>query len=78
MLMDVSPAAIQQNSLFADEEADEGDIQLMQTMDMINRKMGKDAIFLASAGIRKHWQMKRENKSPCYTTHWGELPTARC
>jgi DNA polymerase V len=77
MLMDVSPAATRQNSLFANEETDEGAVQLMQTMDSINRKMGKDAIFLASAGIGKHWQMKRGNKSPCYTTHWGELAVAR-
>jgi DNA polymerase V len=50
----------------------------MQTMDLINRKMGKDAIFLASAGIRNHWQMKRENKSPSYTTNWNELAEVRC
>lgn len=78
MLMDLGPVATQQNSLFADEVADESAIQLMQTMDSINRKMGKDSIFLASAGIRKHWQMKRENKSPSYTTQWEELAVARC
>jgi len=73
MLMNVTPAAAQQNSLFADEVADESAVQLMQTMDLINRKMGKDSVFLASAGIRKHWQMKRGNKSPCYTTDWTQL-----
>jgi len=78
MLMDIAPAATQQNSLFADEVADESAVQLMQTMDLINRKMGKDSIFLASAGIRKHWQMKRENKSPSYTTDWDELAEVRC
>jgi DNA polymerase V len=78
MLMDITPAATQQNSLFADEVTDEGGIQLMQAMDLINRKMGKDAIFLASAGIRKRWRMKQGNKSPCYTTNWDELAVARC
>lgn len=81
MLMDLSPAATQQNSLFSDEVADESAAQLMQTMDLINRKMGKDSIFLASAGVRKHWQMKRGNKSPSYTTNWDEwdeLAEVRC
>lgn len=78
MLMDLAPAATQQNSLFADDVADAEAVQLMRTMDSINRKMGKNAVFLASAGVRKHWQMKQENKSPCYTTHWDELAVAQC
>ncbi|MBU1690660.1 MAG: Y-family DNA polymerase [Gammaproteobacteria bacterium] len=78
MLMDLSPVATQQNSLFAEEGADEESAHLMQTMDLINRKMGKDAVFIASAGVRKHWQMKSGNKSPCYTTNWGELAEVRC
>lgn len=77
MLMDLAPAASQQNSLFVDEVAEESATQLMQTMDSINRKMGKDAIFLASAGTGKHWRMKQGNKSPCYTTNWDELAEAR-
>lgn len=77
MLMDIAPAATQQNSLFVNEGANESAIQLMQTMDSINRKMGKNSLFLASAGVRKHWQMKRGNKSPCYTTDWCELAVAR-
>ncbi len=78
MLMNLAPAATQQNSLFADEVADESAAQLMQAMDLINRKMGKDALFLASAGIGKRWRMKQENKSPCYTTDWDALAVARC
>ena len=78
MLLDITPAATQQSALFADDVADEGSIQLMQAMDLINRKMGKDTIFLASAGIGKRWRMKQGNKSPCYTTNWDELAVARC
>ncbi|MBU0593861.1 MAG: DUF4113 domain-containing protein [Gammaproteobacteria bacterium] len=78
MLMEISPAAIRQGTLFLDAGAEDSSNQLMQNMDLINRKMGKDAIFLASAGTRNHWRMKQGNKSPCYTTHWGELAVARC
>ena len=78
MMLDITPAATQQNSLFADDVAEESAAQLMQTMDSINRKMGKDAVFLASAGTGKRWHMKQGNKSPCYTTNWDELAVARC
>ena len=78
MLMNLTPAATQQNSLFADEVADESAAQLMQAMDSINRKMGKDALFLASAGRGKRWRMKQGNKSPCYTTDWDALAVAQC
>jgi len=43
-------------------------------MDSINRKMGKDAVKLASEGFRRTWKMKQEIKSPAYTTKWSDLP----
>lgn len=78
MLMDLAPAGSQQNSLFAEEMGQENASQLMQTVDTINRRMGKDTIFLAGAGIGKSWRMKQGNKSPCYTTQWDELAVAQC
>ena len=27
-------------------------------------------------GVHKEWTMKREKKSPAYTTRWTELPVA--
>lgn len=47
--------------------------QLMQTIDNINQKMGKETIKLASEGFNKPWKMRQENKSPNYTTNWDEL-----
>ena len=41
-------------------------------MDRINRKMGKEAIKLASEGFKRPWKMKQENKSPSYTTNWSD------
>jgi DNA polymerase V len=45
----------------------------MKAMDSINRKIGKDAIKLASEGFNKPWKMRQENKSPSYTTDWQHI-----
>jgi hypothetical protein len=39
--------------------------------------MGKDALFLAGAGVpgERAWAMRRGRKSPAYTTRWDELLT---
>lgn len=49
---------------------------LMQIMDQINQKMGKGTLTIAASGTNKRWAMRRENKSPNYTTEWSELPEA--
>ena len=48
-------------------------MKLMEVMDTINDKMGRETIHLASEGISKAWSMRRGNKSPNYTTDWDEL-----
>lgn len=78
MLMELGSASGRQHTLFTDQETEQRSAKLMQALDSINRKMGKDTLFLASSGIGKGWRMKQGNKSPCYTTHWGELAEVRC
>lgn len=78
MLMELSSAGKQQYTLFKDAAAGSRSLLLMQVLDAINRKMGKDTLFLASSGIRQTWRMKQGNRSPCYTTNWEELAWARC
>ena len=60
-----------QNDLFARLPSSDA---LMTVMDGINRKMGKESIKLASEGFARPWRMKQGNKSPSYTTKWGDLP----
>lgn len=50
--------------------------KVMTTMEGINRKYGQRTIRLASEGFRKQWSMKRQLKSPHYTTRWSDLPIA--
>ncbi len=78
MLMELGPAGSRQQALFSDEAAESRSAGLMQVLDRINRKMGKDTLFLASSGIVKGWGMKQGSRSPCYTTDWGELAEVSC
>ncbi len=47
--------------------------KLIDTVDRINRRCGRDTVFFASSGINREWQMKRAKLSPCYTTRWSDL-----
>ena len=47
---------------------------LMATIDKINLKFPNHTIKLASEGTNKSWAMRRELKSPNYTTDWNDLP----
>jgi DNA polymerase V len=48
--------------------------QLMQTIERINQKFGQSTLQLAAEGYQKPWAMRRELKSPNYTTQWHDLP----
>jgi DNA polymerase V len=53
---------------------------LMSAMDEVNRRFGRGALHLASAGLdgeRRPWSMKQERRTPRYTTHWNEMPIVR-
>jgi DNA polymerase V len=46
---------------------------LMNTLDNINFSMRDDVIKFASSGINTDWKMRREFRSPRYTSRWKEL-----
>lgn len=73
----ISPKDKVQESLF-----DSGDTQkqdrLMNVMDQINHKQGRNVIHFASCGGYDHnWAMKSQHRSPCYTTRWDEVLTIK-
>lgn len=50
---------------------------LMSAMDEVNRRFGRGALQLASAGLdgeRRPWSMRQERRTPRYTTEWSEMP----
>jgi DNA polymerase V len=73
MLSELVPEGQAQMDMFTKTETSLKSSELMKAMDSINRKMGKDAIKLASEGFKKPWKMKQENKSPAYTTNWQHI-----
>lgn len=73
MLSEIVPAGTCQADLFSAGVSASKSGQLMATLDQINRKMGKQAIKLASEGFRQPWRMRQEHKSPAYTTSWDNL-----
>lgn len=76
MLMDLMPNTVSQGTLFAGPRDRENSGRVMSALDALNERFGRDTVHLASAGINHRWAMRAENKSPCYTTRWDELPTA--
>ena len=77
MLMDLSPAAQRQASLFdpTGEEARQS-AEMMAVLDSINARYGKDTLTIAAAGTAKRWITRAENRTPRYTTQWSEVPRA--
>lgn len=51
--------------------------RLMSTIDKVNSLYGRDSLKYANTGISRDWLMKREKKSPNYTTNWGEILTIK-
>jgi DNA polymerase V len=47
--------------------------QLMDTVDAINRRMGRDTLFYAATGIRRDWAMSATMKSQHFTTNWQQM-----
>ena len=51
--------------------------QLMQTVDAINRRMGRDTVFYAGSGIHRDWAAAASRKSRQFTTDWRQVMRVR-
>lgn len=56
---------------------DEKNIALAGIMDDINRRYGRNTLFLAGEGVERPWTMKRNFLSRRFTTNWNELPEVK-
>ena len=74
-LLNLSCEANQQGDLFF-PSAD--NVPLMNVLDQINRRYGRDTSFFAAQGIVGNWSMRRELLSPQYTTNWRDIPKITC
>lgn len=58
-------------------EVRERDLKISRALDAIGAKFGQNAVFFASEGVERAWSPGASMVSPCYTTDWNALPTAR-
>ena len=81
LCLDLVPDDEKQASLFRliDPEREEKERRLMEAVDKLNLWGGHGTVHAASAGTgtKQEWRMRRERKSPCYTTRIDDLPKAR-
>lgn len=74
-LLDLSPAKNAQYDLFSPST---DNVPLMEAMDTLNSRYGRNTVFVAGQGIEQRWQMRRDMLSPQYTTNWRHLPRLKC
>ncbi len=78
-LTDLVADAVTQPTLF-EPPPDARQTEVMQVMDAINARFGRDTIHLAATGVTQRpqrWRMRQAHRSPRYTTQWGELARTR-
>lgn len=72
MLSGIVPSASIQSNLFV-PTAEKNKHLLMNTLDNINFSMRDDVIRFAASGVNTNWKMRKEFRSPRYTSRWREL-----
>jgi DNA polymerase V len=76
ILMELGPRDVQQTDLFA-PPPDPRRRKLMRVMDAINRQYGSSCVKLGAEGLTRNWTMRQDQRSPCWTTRWEDLPLVK-
>ena len=77
IMQGLQPDNFMQGNVFLQDYEPEKQQRLMETIDRLNAKMGKNTVFWAASGISQSWVTKRAKVSPRYTTSWDELPIVK-
>jgi len=84
MLLDLAPAGHQQPTLFTPSDTELSKAERLQAaLDRVNAtsRTGRDLVRFGVTGVDLNkqggWHLRREHKSPRYTTQWGELRIVR-
>jgi DNA polymerase V len=72
MLSGIVPDISIQSNLFVPAEENNKRF-LMNILDNLNFSMRDDIVKFASSGVNTDWKMRKEFRSPRYTSRWGEL-----
>jgi DNA polymerase V len=73
ILTGIDSVATYHESLLTQYGADEKSVKLMNVMDQLNQKYGRNTVSVFSVGSQKAWSMRREIMSSCYTTKWIDV-----
>lgn len=76
MVTGITPEASVQLNIFENPQFAKNN-SVMQSIDNINRAMGRDKVRLSVQGFDRKWKLRQEKLSPCYTTRWSDLLTIR-
>ena len=74
LLAELTPRDSRQGDLFAPPGQTGKGARLMETLDAVNRRWGRDTLRLAVGCGDTRWHMRQEHLSPRYTTAWEDLP----
>ena len=75
LLDDLCTPAAAQPGLF--DAGPAGSAKLMEAMDSLNARFGRNTVFPAAMGIERGWKLRAAHHSPRYTTRLDELPAVR-
>lgn len=75
MMTELTATGMRQQNLFQPQPKSNGAV--MEAIDRINDRWGRNTVQYASSGLTKPWCMSQEHKSPAYTTRWDELPVVK-
>jgi DNA polymerase V len=73
LLLNLQPRDQDQRLLFRDHHNEKRN-RLLKALESIKNTYGTNSTFLAAQGIDRTWDMKRQLRSPRYTTNWNEIP----
>lgn len=75
-LLDIVPANESQLNMFVKLDHSKH-AKLMNAMDRVNNKWGRETLRSAASGYKRTWGMKRSILSPRYTTNWNDILRAK-
>ena len=76
LLIDLISKCTRQTLLF-EEYGKPRRSEFVNAVEEVAARYGESGAFLAAQGINKKWSMRREMRTPRYTTHWDDLPSVK-
>lgn len=77
MLEDLIAAELRPRTLFEEQSDTERRGRLMEALDDINGRFGKQTAVPAIMGFQRQWRARADMKSPAYTTRIAEVPVVQ-